>query len=177
MRLLIRGKCQIWLISLLDQIRCKLSTSWLTWLWIQLWGTLLCVWEGLKKNLSILVNSREFKVSDNLYNLLSRIRRCCENRILWIDQIYINQEDDTEQIGLMVIYTAIVCKLTRVSESPQLSLLRCIKRMEDLIELERKISLLRKLSLGVLPTVVSKRPLLFLFLFLFLIVWKLDCVG
>ena len=50
------------------------------------------------------ISSRDFKVTDNLFQALKQLRYVDEDRILWVDQICINQtdkEEKTQQIRLM----------------------------------------------------------------------------
>lgn len=50
-----------------------------------------------KTPFSIYLNGLRFKVTDNLYSALRRLRRPERNRILWIDAICINQNDPLER--------------------------------------------------------------------------------
>lgn len=69
-----------------------------------LYEALSYVWGESKKGRSILLDGREFSVTDNLFAALGRIRKREEKRTLWIDQICINQRNLAEreqQVRLM----------------------------------------------------------------------------
>jgi hypothetical protein len=59
-------------------------------------------------------------VTSNLFNLLGKLRVPDENQLLWIDAIYVNQEDldeRSEQVGLMRdIYRNVVAVLCAIGD-------------------------------------------------------------
>lgn len=67
------------------------------------------VWGNCKDRTPITINGRSVTVSLNLEGILRRLRCCDKTRMLWIDQICINQDDKAEksiQVSLMrMIYT------------------------------------------------------------------------
>jgi len=66
--------------------------------------TISYVWGDPTIQHPIRLNGYEFNVTENLWLALRRLRRPSEPRVMWIDAICINQEDDNEksdQVGMM----------------------------------------------------------------------------
>src|ERR1700712_1451265 len=53
-------------------------------------------WGGREKNVKISVNEREMCITQNLYDAMQHLRFPDQDRILWIDAICIDQENDKE---------------------------------------------------------------------------------
>jgi hypothetical protein len=102
-----RSKLQIRLLTLLPaeaskRIRCRLQISSL--LDYPLFQALSYQWGPSNEKRQIRVNKVTFEVTDNLYAALRQLRGRFERKVLWIDQICINQTDKEEQkhqVGLM----------------------------------------------------------------------------
>lgn len=67
------------------------------------------VWGDSEATKELQINGQPFTVRENLYGALRRLRHLSKQRILWVDAICINQEDDLEkghQVDMMSrIYT------------------------------------------------------------------------
>ncbi|KAJ2979492.1 hypothetical protein NUW58_g7184 [Xylaria curta] len=74
--------------------------------------TLSYVWGKMDGKKSIVVDSTEVELTDNLFDALMRIRHETEPRYLWVDALCINQEDGVEktaQVNMMhKIYSSCV---------------------------------------------------------------------
>ncbi|ORX92930.1 heterokaryon incompatibility protein-domain-containing protein, partial [Clohesyomyces aquaticus] len=69
-----------------------------------LYEALSYVWGDSNEHRTILLDETEFPVTDNLYAALRRLRNRREKRVIWVDQLCINQSDLVErghQVGLM----------------------------------------------------------------------------
>jgi Heterokaryon incompatibility protein (HET) len=78
-----------------DEIRCELHTVSLDAL--PIYEALSYVWGNPKTTRTILLDSISFNVTDNLAAALRRLRKQTKKRVIWIDAICINQEDEREK--------------------------------------------------------------------------------
>jgi hypothetical protein len=78
-----------------DKIRCELHTTSLDTQ--PTYEALSYVWGNPEITSQILLDSINFKVTENLAAALRRLRKQTEKRVIWIDAICINQQDECEK--------------------------------------------------------------------------------
>ncbi|KAI8943339.1 hypothetical protein NX059_001356 [Plenodomus lindquistii] len=85
-----------------------------------LYEALSYTWGDPNDTVSIVLDSRPFEVTHNLHAALRRLRNHRFDRILWVDAICINQQDDTEKEGqiqfMAEVYAQASCVLVWLGE-------------------------------------------------------------
>ena len=79
-----------------------------------LYEALSYVWGKQEDAKSISIDGRLFMVRDNLHRALLRLRNHSVERVLWVDAICINQEDDKEKEGQIKHIATIYNQANRV---------------------------------------------------------------
>lgn len=79
-----------------------------------LYEALSYVWGSQSETHTIIVNGCDFQVTRNLYTALVHLRDNQLERILWIDAICINQEDDDEKSEQIPLMRSIYAQADRV---------------------------------------------------------------
>jgi hypothetical protein len=99
----------------LKNIRCKLleypfrnSNS------SHLYDAVSYVWGSEDKPESVLIDNQSLKITSNLYALLLRLQDDNLSRVIWVDAICINQEDDKEKEHQIPLMAEIYAKANRV---------------------------------------------------------------
>ncbi|RYP16106.1 hypothetical protein DL765_005307 [Monosporascus sp. GIB2] len=87
-----------------DPIRCELWETWLHQVEGVPYEALSYTWGGSWKSAEITLNERALRVTENLYSALQHLRFEDRDRILWVDAICIDQDNEKErghQVGQM----------------------------------------------------------------------------
>ena len=97
-------------------IRCQLSNYSLheSTKGTHLYEALSYVWGNPKKVLSIFLADRPFDVTENLHAALLRLRDRSFERVIWVDAICINQEDNSEKEHQILSMAKIYSQANRV---------------------------------------------------------------
>jgi hypothetical protein len=79
-----------------------------------LYEALSYVWGASSKPQSIYVDTYELPVTANLYAALSHLRDRSFERIIWVDAVCINQEDNKEKEHQIQLIAKVYCQASRV---------------------------------------------------------------
>lgn len=114
-----------------DEIHCELFEYSLEGFHLYRYDALSYVWGNPDETLPVHIDGHRFNVTTNLHAALSRLRHRTFARLLWIDAICINQENQTEkgqQIQYMTtIYSHANCVIVWLGEAADDSDLACEK--------------------------------------------------
>lgn len=80
----------------------------------RLYDALSYVWGIEASLLPISIDKQDFHIRANLYKALLRLRGCSIERIIWIDAVCINQNDETEKEGQIRLMAQIYAQASRV---------------------------------------------------------------
>jgi hypothetical protein len=96
-------RCELFEYSLLDETGLS-----------HLYEAISYVW-GSKENLqTIVIDNRNFNITQNLFTALRHVRNDKLPRIIWVDAICINQKEDTEKEHQIALMAKIYAKSSRV---------------------------------------------------------------